>query len=58
MNVMDKGQRFQPNENNDGKKVGIDICLPFDKRRKKKFVIGTRRKLTGKYKGEHPSHIL
>ena len=40
------------------KKVGIDIYLPFNERRKKKFVIGTRRKLTGKYKGEHPSHIL
>ena len=40
------------------KKVGIDIYLPFDERRKKKFVIGTRRKLTGKYKGEHPSHVL
>ena len=58
MNVMNKGQKFQPCGNSNRKKVGIDIYLPFDERRKKKFVIGTRRKLAGKYKGEHPSHIL
>ena len=34
-------------------KVGKSIYLPFDERRKKKFVVGTRRELTGKYKGEH-----
>ena len=39
-------------------KVGIEIYLPFNERRKKKFVVGTRRKFTRMYKREHPSHIL
>ena len=39
-------------------KVSMKIYLPFNKRRKEKFVVGTRRKLTRMYKGEHPSHIL
>ena len=40
------------------KEVGIDIYFPFNKRRKKKFVVSTRRKITRVYKGKHPSHIL
>ena len=58
MNVIGKDYKFRPSGNSNGKKVGIDNYLPFDERRKKKFVIGTRRKFTGKYKGEHPSQIL